>query len=98
MDAETSAKSKLREGKLVEFLHRNLFRVKLSHGNGASIVAVMPDELIPSFDPNVQLTRYNYPIVIVELRDPPQLPKIVDLQGPGGWSGEIPKRFFEYEE
>jgi hypothetical protein len=95
-DADTPTTPTTREGTLVEFLRRNLFRVKLS--NGVAIVAVMPDELLPSFDPNVQLTKYNYPLVDIEMREPPQMPKIVAIKGSGGWCGPIPRKFWEYEE
>lgn len=72
------AAPKIREGFLMGFIHRNLFRVKLY--NGVEIVALMPDELLPSFDPNVQLTKYNRPYVDVEIREPPQLPKIIAIR------------------
>ena len=95
MDAETEFTPTIREGALVEFLTRNLFRVKLC--NGVAIVAVMPDELLPSFDSNVQLTKYNYPRVTVEMREAPQMAKITAVLGSGGWCGPIPRKFWEYE-
>jgi hypothetical protein len=96
MNAETPATPSTRKGTLVECLNRNLFRVKLS--NGVAIVAFMPDELLQSFDPNVQLTKYNYPRVVVEMREAPQMPKILEVRRPGGWCGPIPRRFWEHEE
>ena len=96
MDADTPFIPTSRDGTLVEFLRGNLFRIKLS--NGVSIVAVMPDDLLPSFDPNVQLTKYNYPCVTVEMREPPQLPKITAVRGSGGWCGPILRKFWEQEE
>jgi hypothetical protein len=96
MDADTPIAPTTREGALVEFLHHNLFRIKLS--NGVSIVAVMPDELLQSFDSNLQLTKYNYPRVDIEMREPPQMPRIVAIKSSGGWCGPIPRKFWEYEE
>jgi hypothetical protein len=96
MDTQNPVGPKIRVGQLVEFLRRNLFRVKLS--NGVDIVAVMPDELLPSFDPNVQLTRYNYPYVDVEIGELPQSPKIVAIRRSSGWCGAIHTKFWEYEE
>ena len=77
---------RVRGGRLMAFLHRNLFRVQLD--DGVSIVAVMPDELLPIYNPNVRLTIVNRPSVEVDMREPPALPKIVAARpssfcGPG---------------
>ena len=86
----------VRTGRLMQFLHRNLFRVQLS--NGVSVVAVMSDELLPSFDVNVQLTKYNRPPVDVDLRESPQLPKIIAIAiHPDAWCGPILRKFWKYE-
>jgi hypothetical protein len=95
MSNDVPAASTARTGQLVEFLRQNLFRVKLS--NGVPIIAVMPDELLPSFDPNMQLSKYNYPHVVVDMREPPQLPKIIEIHR-SSWCGLIPRKFYEYEE
>ena len=95
MDTDNPVSPKIRKGRLVEFVHRNLFRVKLT--DGVEIVAVMRDKLLPSFDPNVQLTRYNYPYVDVEIRESPQSPKIVGIRSSGGWCGQVLTKFWEYE-
>ena len=95
MEADQTTESpKIREGRLMEFLHRNLFRVKLY--NGVEIVAMMPDELLPSFDPNIQLTKYNRPYVDVEIREAPQTSKILAIR-PTCWCGPIDRKFWEYE-
>ncbi len=66
---------RLRSGRLVAFLRRDLFRVQLD--DGVEVVAVMPEELFPIYNPNVRLTVVNRPSVEVEMREPPALPKIV---------------------
>jgi hypothetical protein len=66
--------AQIRSGRLVEFLHRDLFLVQLD--DGITITAVMPEELFAIHDPNERLTRVNRPSVEVQMRDPPALPKI----------------------
>jgi hypothetical protein len=75
-----------RYGYLIAFVHQKRFRVKLE--NGITIEAVMSNELMSQFDPNLQLTVANRPYVQVEMREPPALPKIVFMRssplcGPG---------------
>lgn len=77
--------TKVRRGEIKEFLHRNIFRVKLY--NGVLIDAVMPNELLPAFDINVPITRWHFQYVDVELRDPPQLAKIISIERPTGLCG-----------
>jgi hypothetical protein len=67
--------ARLRSGRLLAFLRRDLFTVQLD--DGITITAVMPEELFPIYDPSERLTRANRPSVEVEMRDPPALPKIV---------------------
>jgi hypothetical protein len=53
-----------------------LFSVKLD--NGVTITAVMPEELFPTYNPNLPLARgENWISVEVELREPPAIPRIV---------------------
>jgi hypothetical protein len=85
---------KVREGVLMGFVHRNIFRVRLY--NGVEIVATMPDELLSSFDPNVQLTKYNRPYVDVEIHEFPLMSKIIAVRRSGMCGMELPK-FFEYD-
>ena len=66
---------RIRSGRLMAFLRRDLFLVQLD--DGITITAVMPEELFHIYDPNVRLTRVNRPSVEVEMREPPALPKIV---------------------
>lgn len=66
---------RIRSGRLIAFLRRDLFTVQLD--DGITITAVMPEELFSIYDPNVRLTRVNYPSVKVEMREPPALPKII---------------------
>ena len=72
---------RIRSGRLVAFLHRDLFTVELD--DGITITAVMPEELFPIYDPNVRLTRLNYPSVKLEMREPPALPRIIRAAKPG---------------
>jgi hypothetical protein len=75
VSADNQPKTRIRCGRLTEFLRRNLFTVELD--DGITITAVMPEELFPIYDPNVPLTRVNWVSVDVEMREPPALPKIV---------------------
>jgi hypothetical protein len=75
---------RIRSGRVTAFLRGDLFTVQLD--DGITITAVMPEELFSIYDPNVQLTRINYPSVKVEMRDPPALPKIIHA-GPSGFCG-----------
>jgi hypothetical protein len=68
-------------GRLTGFLRRDLFTVQLD--DGMTITAVKPEELFSVYDPNVRLTRVNYPSVKVEMREPPALPKIIQAGKPG---------------
>jgi hypothetical protein len=72
---------RIRSGRLVGFLRRDLFTVQLD--DGLTITAVMPEERFPIYDPNVRLTRVNYPSVQVEMREPPALPRIIQAGKPG---------------
>jgi hypothetical protein len=72
---------RIRSGRLIAFLRRDLFTVQLD--DGMTITAVMPEELFSIYDPNVRLTRVNYPSVKVEMREPPALPKIIQAGKPG---------------
>jgi hypothetical protein len=72
---------RIRSGRLVAFLHRDLFTVQLD--DGITITAVMPEELFSIYDANVPLTRVNYPTVKVEMREPPALPRIIQAGRPG---------------
>jgi hypothetical protein len=76
----------IRSGRLMAFLRRDLFLVQLD--DGVTITAVMPEELLGIYDPNVPLSRVNRPSVEVEMRQPPALPKILAARrssfcGPG---------------
>jgi hypothetical protein len=75
MSADNQPKTRIRCGRLTEFLRRDLFTVELD--DGITITAVMPEEFFPIYDPNTPLTRYNWISVDVERREPPALPKIV---------------------
>lgn len=92
MDLNAPPSAGTRRGYLAQFLWRNLFRVRLE--NGVAIVAVMADELIPSIDPNVPLSRYHPLLVDVEMREWPQTPKIVDMVRVG-FCGSPPCKFWE---
>jgi hypothetical protein len=77
---------RIRTGRLMAFLRRDLFTVELD--DGITITAVMPKEFFSIYDPNERLTRVNRPSVDVELREPPALPKIIAARrssfcGPG---------------
>src|SRR5262245_59775008 len=66
----------VRQGRLTEFLRRDLFSVNLD--NVVTITAVMPEELFPIYDPNVWLSFGPAWISVeVEMREPPALPRIV---------------------
>jgi hypothetical protein len=93
VDKENASAPKVREGRITQFIRRNLFRVKLE--NGVNIDAVMADEVLPKFDPNLQLNFYNWPHVEVEMREPPALPKIISLRRSGGWCGFTPHKFWQ---
>jgi hypothetical protein len=75
---------RIRSGRLIAFLRRDLFTVELD--DGVTIAAVMPEELFSVYDPNVRLTRVNRPSVKVEMREPPALPKIIRA-GSSGFCG-----------
>jgi hypothetical protein len=75
---------RIRSGRLIAFLRRDLFTVQLD--DGATITAVMSEELFPIYEPNVRLTRVNYPSVKVEMREPPALPRIIEA-GKSGFCG-----------
>ena len=63
-------------GKITQFLRRNLFTVELS--DGQSVTAVMPADLL-HIAVNVRHGfRRNFIAVAVELRKPPRMPRIVD--------------------
>ena len=86
MDPEAAPAGRIRSGRLMAFLFRDLFSVQLD--DGITITAVMPEELFSIYDPNVPLNRVNRPSVDVEMREPPALPKIVAARrssfcGPG---------------
>jgi hypothetical protein len=57
-----------------------------SNSSGITVTAVMPEELFSIYDPNVRLTRVNYPSVKVEMREPPALPRIIQA-GKSGFCG-----------
>jgi hypothetical protein len=67
---------RIRCGRLIAFLRHDLFTVQLD--DGITITAMLPEELFSIYNPNVRLTRINYPTVKVELREPPALPKIIE--------------------
>lgn len=78
--------ARIRSGTLMFFLRQDLFVVQLD--DGITITAVMPEEFLSIYDPNLRLTRGNRPAVQVEMREPPALPKIVAARrssfcGPG---------------
>jgi hypothetical protein len=75
---------RIRSGRLMAFLRRDLFTVELD--DGITITAVMPEKLFPIYNPNIRLTRVNRPSVKVEMRDPPALPRIIEA-GPSGFCG-----------
>jgi hypothetical protein len=75
---------RIRNGRLLGFLRRDLFTVELD--DGITVTAVMPEELFPVYDPNRRLTRVNRPCVKVEMQEPPALPKIIEA-GPSGFCG-----------
>jgi hypothetical protein len=72
---------RIRSGRLIAFLRRDLFTVQLD--DGITITAVMPEELFSIYDPNVRLTCVNYPSVKVEMREPLALPRIIQAGKPG---------------
>ncbi|WP_020475801.1 hypothetical protein [Zavarzinella formosa] len=78
--------ARIRSGRLMAFVRRDLFTVQLD--DGITITAVMPEELFPIYDPNVRLTVVNRPSVEVEMRESPALPRIIAARpssfcGPG---------------
>jgi hypothetical protein len=75
---------RIRSGRLMGFLRRDLFTVELD--DGITITAVMADELFSVYNPNVRLTRVNRPSVKVEMREPPALPRIIEAK-PSGFCG-----------
>jgi hypothetical protein len=75
---------RIRSGRLMAFLRRDLFTVQLD--DGITITAVMPEELFSVYNPNERLTRVNRPSVKVEMREPPALPRIIHA-GPSGFCG-----------
>jgi hypothetical protein len=75
---------RVRSEQLMAFLRRDLFTVQLD--DGITITAVMPEELFSVYDPSVRLTRVNRPLVKVDMREPPALPKIVEA-GPSSFCG-----------
>jgi hypothetical protein len=66
---------RIRSGRLMSFLRRDLFLVQLD--DGITITAVMPEELFSIYDPGVPLNRVNRPSVEVEMKESPALPKII---------------------
>lgn len=78
MSADNQPKTRIRCGRLKEFLRRDLFAVELD--DGITITAVMPEELFHVYNPDVPLTRSNWVSVEVEMREPPALPKVVAAQ------------------
>ena len=86
MPADNMPVTPIRNGILMRFLRCDLFQVELD--DGIVIDAVMPEELFHSYDPNERLTRVNRPWVVVDMREPPAMPKIVEVHrssfvGPG---------------
>jgi hypothetical protein len=81
MVAENIPDTRIRTGTLMRFLRRDLFEIELD--DGISIIAVMPEELFHCYDPNVRLTRVNRPRVDVDMREPPQMPKILEVRKSG---------------
>jgi hypothetical protein len=75
---------RIRSGSLMRFLHRDLFEVELD--DGMTITAVMPEKFFSWYNPNVPYTKVNRPSVQVEMREPPALPKIIDI-GSSGFCG-----------
>lgn len=85
-DPNEELAGRIRHGRLVEFLHRDVFAVRLN--DGVTISAVMPEELFSVYHAATPLNRVTYPEVTVEMRDPPALPKIIEASrssfcGPG---------------
>ena len=75
MRTDKQPNTRIRSGRLKEFLRRDMFDVELD--DGITITAVMPEEFFPIYNPNVPLSRYHWITVDVDMRDPPALPKIV---------------------
>ena len=72
---------RIRHGILMDFVRRDLFVVELD--DGITITAVMPEQFFSWYDPNVHYTRVNRPVVEVEMREPPALPKIIAVHSSG---------------
>jgi hypothetical protein len=75
---------RIRSGRLMAFLRRDLFSVALD--DGITITAVMPEELFPLFDASVPLNCVNRPSMEVEMRERPALPRITRVM-PSGFCG-----------
>jgi hypothetical protein len=75
---------RIRSGTLMGFLRRDLFLVELA--DGITITAVMPEEFFSWYNPNVHYTRVNRPSIKVDIREPPALPRIIDV-GSSGFCG-----------
>ena len=71
--------TRTRNGTLIRFLRRDLFQIELD--DGILIEAVMPEEFFHWYNPNVRLTRINRPSVVVDMRETPQMPKIIEVHG-----------------
>lgn len=72
-------------GKITQFLRRNLFTVELD--DGQSVTAVMPAELLHLAVNFRHGLRSRYLSVVVELRKPPRMARILDAVEGGltGW-------------
>jgi hypothetical protein len=77
MSTDNQPATRIRCGRLTEFLRRNYFRVELD--DGQEIIAVMPEALFHVYNPNVPLRRFSASQVHVKvlMRRPPKMPVIV---------------------